>query len=264
LYTERQEFDTAVKLLEEALGKDLAAGLADRVRIRLGTVYAARGDLKGALAKLDAVARNTNRPGAGQAQYQAGECLMAVRDYERAAARLAAFRDEEAFQNLPGLTDRALVRLGHAYEHLKSWDRARDAYQRLMKRFGKGPWAAEARYGIGFAWQNEKEYDKAVAAYTHLTRTSSGEIAAKAQFQIGLCRRAQKRYGDAAAAFLVVSLTYDYPEWSAAGLCEAARTLVIEKKHRQAEKLLRRVIQEHPRSKWAEVAREKLQELTEG
>jgi len=79
-----------------------------------------------------------------------------------------------------------------------------------------------------------------------------------------LCRRAQKRYGDAAAAFLVVSLTYDYPEWAAAGLCEAARTLVIEKKHRQAEKLLRRVIQEHPRSKWAEVAREKLQELTEG
>ena len=50
------------------------------------------------------------------------------------------------------------------------------------------------------------------------------EIGAKAQLQIGLCRLEQKRYPEAATALLVVPFTYDYPEWNAVALVEAART----------------------------------------
>jgi TolA-binding protein len=264
LHAGRQEFEPALKLLEEGLDKDWPAELTDRMRIRLGTVYAARKDLRAALAQLEAVARHPNRPGAGQAQYQAGECLMEAQDYARAAARFAAFRDEKPFRNLPGLTDRALVRLGHAHEHLNQWEQAQAAYEEVLTRFPKGSWAADARYGLGYALQMQKKYNQAVETYTRLAATSGTETAARAQFQIGLCRRQQKRYGDAAAAFLMVALTYDFPEWSAAALYEAARTLLMDRKTRQAVTLWRRVVNEHPQSKWAEAARRRLQELAEG
>jgi tetratricopeptide (TPR) repeat protein len=260
LYSHRREFPAAIKLLEEALDKDLPRAVTEKIRIGLGACYAAKKDLQAALAQFDAVARNTRSPRASLAQYQAGECLLAVKDYKRAAERLAAFRDRKPFQNRPGVTDRALLRLGHAYEHLEEWQRSRGAYQRLLAGFPKSPWIHEARYGIAFAWQNEKEYIKAVDWYGRVASAASTEAAARAQFQIGLCRLEQKRHGDAVAAFLLVPF-YEHPEWSAAALCEAARTLARDKKPKQAETLLRRVIKDHAQSKWAQVAQERLERM---
>jgi TolA-binding protein len=261
LHAQRGEHEPAIKLMEDGIGKDLPAELADRLRIRLGTYYAARKDLKAALAQFEAVARDPRRPGAGQAQYQAAECLLAAGDPTAAAERLAVFRDEKSFQNLPGLTDLALLRLGHVYGQLRQWDKSRQAYELVVARFGGGPWAAEARYGIGYTWQVRKEYDKALAAYARVTAAGGAEVAARAQLQIGLCLREQKRYGDAAAALLVATLTSDSPEGSAASLCEAARTLALDGKGRQAERLLQRAIKDYPRSQWAAVAREQLKDL---
>ncbi len=264
LHSQRQDLDAAVKLLDEALDKEPPAEVTDKIRLRLGACQAARKDVKAALAQFDAVAQNPKSPLAGQAHYRAGECLLELKEYAKAAERLAVFRDQGPFQNLPGLTDRALLRLGHAYEHLGQWDKSRQAHEQVVGRFGSGPWATEARYGVGFALQNQKQYDAAVNWYTQVTAATATETAARAQFQIGLCRLEQKRYGDAATAFLVVPFTYDYPEWSAAALCEAARTLALDKKPRQAERLLRRVLKDHPKSKWAEVAQARLDELKDG
>src|SRR5262249_6446309 len=86
----------------------------------------------------------------------------------------------------------------------------------------------------------------------------------KAQLQIGLCRLEQKRFAEAATALLVVPFTYDYPELNAVALCEAARAYVELKQRDHAEKLLQRVLREHPQSKWAEVARERLEPLKRG
>jgi TolA-binding protein len=122
----------------------------------------------------------------------------------------------------------------------------------------------EARYGIGWAWQNLKQHDNAVNAYTQVSAATATEIGAKAQLQIGLCRLDQKRFPEAATALLIVPFTYDYPELSAIALCEAARTFVELKQHDQAEKLLLRVIKDHPNSKWAEVAKERLATLKKG
>jgi TolA-binding protein len=260
LYSNRKEFPAAIKLLEEALDKDLPKAMTEKIRIGLGACFAAKKDLKAALAQFDVVARNTRSPRASQAQYQAGECLLAVKDYKRAAERLAAFRERKAFRNQPGITDRALLRLGHAYEHLQQWQRSRAAYQRLLAGFPKSPWVHEARYGIAFAWQNDKEYDKAVDWYSRVASGASSETAARAQFQIGLCRVEQKRHGDAVAAFLLVPF-YEHPEWSAAALCEAARTLARDKKPKQAETLLRRVMKDFAQTKWAEVAQERLERM---
>jgi TolA-binding protein len=63
---------------------------------------------------------------------------------------------------------------------------------------------------------------------------------------------------------LVVPSTYDYPELSALALCEAARSFVEQKQHDQATRLLQRVIRDHPESKWAQVAKERLESLKGG
>ena len=269
LFGERAEHDAAVKLLTEALDKVLdqtppPVELIEKIRLRLGASLVAKKDFKAALTQFDAVAQNPKSTLAGQAHYRAGECLFQQGEYAKAAARLAKFRDDGQFQNLPGLTDRALLRLGHAYAHAGQWDQSRQAHEILTGRFANSPWIHEARYGIGWAWQNQKQHDNAVNAYTQVTTGTATEIGARAQLQIGLCRLEQKRYPDAVAALLVVPFTYDYPELSALALCEAARSLVEQKQHEQAERLLKRVIRDHPESKWAQVAKERLEALRKG
>jgi tetratricopeptide (TPR) repeat protein len=261
LLAERAEYDTAIKLLGDALDKEPLPELADRLRLRLGACYADKGDSKNALAQFDAVAQNSKSPFVGQAHYRAGECWMRLTEWNKAAARLAVFRDQGPFQNLPDLTDRALLRLGQALAHAGQWDQSRQAHEILVARFGNSPWILEARYGIGWAWQNQKQLDNAINAYTQVTAVAATEIAARAQLQIGLCHREQKRYPEAIAALLVVPFTFDYAELSALALCEAARTLVETNQTDQAARLLHRVIQDHPRSKWADVARERLAAL---
>jgi TolA-binding protein len=147
---------------------------------------------------------------------------------------------------------------------MKQWDQSRQAHETLIARFGNSPWVHEARYGIGWAWQNQKQYDQAINIYSQVTSGTATEIAAKAQLNIGLCRLEQKRYLEAANAFLVVSSTYDYPEVNAIALTEAARAYAELKQHDQAARLLKRVIKDHPQSKWAEVAKERLAALQKG
>ena len=122
----------------------------------------------------------------------------------------------------------------------------------------------EARYGVGWAWQNQKQYDQAVNAYNQVVGGTATETAAKAQVQIGLCRLEQKRHADGINALLIVPFSYDYPELNAVALCEAARALVELKQREHAERLLQRVIKEHPESKWADIARSRLESLRGG
>src|SRR5262249_17921854 len=161
-------------------------------------------------------------PLVGQAHYRAGECLLQTGKWAEAVKHLALFRDQGPYQDLPGLTDRALLRLGHALAHLNQWDASRQAHERVVGRFGNGPWAQEARYGMGWAWQHQRNYDQAINTYNQVVAAGATETAARAQLQIGLCRLEQKRFAEAASALLVVTITYDHPELNAAALCEAA------------------------------------------
>ena len=114
---------------------------------------------------------------------------------------------------------------------------------------------------MAWALQNQKQFDPAVNVYGQVVAGTAGEVAAKAQLQIGLCRLEQKRFAEASVALLVVPFTYDYPEFNAAALAEAARCAIEMKQKDQAEKLLQRVIKDHPGSKWADVAKERLEAL---
>jgi TolA-binding protein len=264
LLAERNEHDQALQLLSDGLDREPPPELTDKIRLRLGGIHAAKGNPKGALAQFDAVAANPKSPLAAQAHYRAGEILLLTEQPAEAVKRLSLFRDQPPLQNIPGVSDRALLRLGQAFANLKSWDQSRQAHETLVGRFPNSPWVDDARYGMGWAWQQQKQYDQAVNVYSQVTNRTATETAAKSQLQIGLIRIEQKRFPEASTALLVVPFTYDYPELSAVALLEAARAFSELKQNEQAVRLLERVIRDHPNSRSAEAARDRLDALREG
>ena len=260
LLAQRNEVDPAIKLLGDALDREPTPELTDKIRLRIGSIHANKGNLKAALGQFESVAQNPKSPMFGWAQYRAGEVLIQNQQYSDAIKRLLIFRDQPAWQNQPDLSDRALLRLGHAFALVKDWDASRQALERLVNTFPNSPWSADARYGMGWALQHQNNLEGAVNMYAQVTARTAQEIAAKAQFQIGLCRLEQKRHVDAANALLVVPFTYDYPELSAAALLEAARAYQEGNQREQAVRMLQRVIRDYPDSPFADAARERLAE----
>ncbi|MFO0880287.1 MAG: tetratricopeptide repeat protein [Gemmataceae bacterium] len=294
--SQRGEGNEAVKLLQGALEgeKEPAPELTERIKLRLGTCLLDRGTRKGleasrklampelkpadkaeaeklaaegrkdidaALEQLQPITGNEKSPLLAQASYRESECLLQQGKLDEAIKLLTKFRDHGPFQNVPGLSDRALLRLGWALGEKKQWDASRQAYETLLGRFGASPWRHEARYGIGWAYQGQGQYEPAANTYAQVTGEVATELGARAQLNIGLCRMMQKRYSDAGTALLVVPFTYDYPELSALALLEAARAFAENKQNDQAVKLLRRVVRDHAGSAQAEAARKKLAEL---
>ena len=299
LLADRNGHDEAVKLLQGALEaeKEPSAELADKIKVRLSACLLDRGtrklldgkaklaapgltpaakvvaeklveagkkDVEAALEQVQPVTANAKSALLAHALYREAECHLQLGKPDEAIPLLVKFRDHGPFQHLAGLSDRALLRLGHALGEKKLWNASRQAYETLIGRFGGSPWVSAARYGIGWAYQNLGQYDAAVNAYTQVAGAVVTRLGARAQLNIGLCRHSQKRYAEASTALLVVPFTYDYPDLSALALVEAARALVDAKQPEQAVKLLRRVIKDHPDTPHAEAAKKRLSELGDG
>lgn len=258
MLAERNELDAAAGLLTEVLDKEPALDMTEKIRLRLGGIFAAKGNIKAALQQFDAVANNPKSPLLGWAQYRAGEALIKDQQYGAAIKRLVIFRDQGQWQNVAGLSDRAMLRLAYAFALERNWDQSRSAYERVANNFPNSPWQDEARYGMGWAMQQQKNFDGAVNAYSQVVARTATDLAAKAQLQMGLCRMEQKRYLDAANAFLVIPSTYDYPELRAAALLEAGKAYLELNQREQANRQFERILREFPNTPWSDAAKEKL------
>jgi TolA-binding protein len=258
MHSRREEFDPAIKLLNNALTLEPVPELEERLHLRLGTCLAAKGDHAGAFAQFAAVAANDKSPLSPDARYRAGESQMQLKAWPKAIEFWIPFRDQGPLQNIAGLSDRVLLRLGHAYALAGQWDSSRQAHETLINRFGQSPWKHEARYGVAWAWQNLKQFDNAANAYQQVINETATEVAAKSQYQLALCRLEQKRLPEAANALLVVPFTYDYPEWSAVALLEASRVFQEMQQPKQAVRLLEKVIKDYPDTEWAKAAQQRL------
>lgn len=259
LLAQRNEFDAASALLGDVLDKEPSVDLTEKTRLRLGAILAAKGNTKGALAQFEAVARNPKSQNLGWANYRAAEALIAEKQYPEAIKRLVMFRDNGQYQNVSGLSDRALLRLGHAYAMQKAWPESYQAFERCAATFPNGPWVDDARFGMAWSHQQQRQFDQAVSWYSQVVGRTASELAAKAQYQIGVCRMEQKRAPEAAAAFLAVATTYDYPELTAAALMQAAVAYQEANNREQMVLLLQRVIRDYPGTAFAEAAKERLE-----
>lgn len=261
LLARRDKADAAVALLADALESNPPAAIADPLNLRLAAALLARNDTRAALRHIDAVSPDAAGVLAAERLYLMGELYVRQQSWAEAIKHLARFRDDGALQNIPGVTDRALLRLGSACAGTGDWEQSRRALELIVQRFGSGPWVCEAYYGIGQAWQQQKRFNEAAGAYAQVTRRTVADVAAKAQIQIGLCLMAQDRHAEAVDALLTVPCTYAYPARRAQALCEAARAHVAMKEPAAAAKLLRQVIAENADAEWVRLAGQRLDEI---
>lgn len=270
----RDENDAAIDLLLDVVEHTPPPAMAEKVKLQLASCYLGRHDPKAALAQFKPPAPSFNA-GAGQqdapavplppsptftlqARYLSGEAYAQLADWPKAIEQLLAFRDQDPFRSAADVADRALYRLGQAYAQAGQWDQSRASYDALVQRFPQSPLTEDARFGSGWAFEKASQWDNAINTYTEVTHRTAAEVGARAQLQLGVCQLAAKRFPDAAKSLMVVPLTYDYPELTAAAQCEAARAFAEMKQNAEARKLLNRVVSDHPGSKWAEVAKERL------
>jgi tetratricopeptide (TPR) repeat protein len=254
----RGQNDAALELLAAALEDAPLPELAERIHLRIGACLLAKEDGKTALARAQTVIKNPNSPLGAEARLIAGEALILAKDFPNAIEMLKAFRDQDPWRNNAPVAARGMLRLSYALAQAQRWDESRQACENLLNRFPQSPWVYEARFGIGWGWQNANQHDNACNAYAEVTHTTAAEVAAKAQLQSGLCRLAQKRFPEAAKELLAVSLTYDYPEYSAQALCEAGQAMLEQKKPEEATKIWQGVMKDYANTKWAETAKQRL------
>ena len=264
LHARRGELDPAIALLSEAIDLEPAPAVEERLRLRLGVVLVAKKDYANALPQFSAVAANPQSPLAAEARYRAGESQMEAGQFAKAIELWLPFRDQAPLQNVPGLSDRVLLRLGHAQALASQWDQSRQSHETLLQRFAQSVHRQEARYGVAWSLQNQKQFDQAAQHYQQVIQETATEIAARAQYQLAMCRVEQRRLPEAVNGLLVVPFTYDYPEWSATALLEAGKVLIELKQAPQARRLYERVLKDYPNSDWAKTAQERLTALQTG
>ena len=251
----------AIELLETALENTPPKALAQRIRLRLAASLVTANRATAAMGQIRLVAGKTTGVLSGQVRYLTGEAYIRQKNWAKAVEQLAPFIQTAPYYTMPDVADRALLRLGYAYAQSGKWNESRQAMETLVSRFGRSPWIHEARYGVGLAWQNQKNYVNAASLYRQVTGATADEIAAQAQIQLGACLLVEKKLPEAIAAFLVVPYTYDYPEHSAEALFSAAQAHVDLKQPADAAKLWQRVVKDHPASQWATSAAQRLAAL---
>lgn len=156
----------------------------------------------------------------------------------------------------------AMLRLGQCLTTLQHWPKAERVFATYLDRFGDHEQWFQARFGVGWARENQGRYDDAIRAYEDVVERHQGSTAARAQFQIGESLFAKKQYDEAVRAFLKVDILYAYPEWSAAALYEAAQCFEKLGKFVEARNHFKTVVDKFGDSRWAAMASQRLAEVS--
>jgi TolA-binding protein len=218
-----RQLPEAAKAYAAGIDKARDAGLREKLRYRLGSVQYRREQFADAAGVLLAQLKESPQGElAADASYLAGDALFRQDKFVEARPlfeRLIQAKDKKYL-------DRSLYRLGACLAGQKEWAAGQKCYEELVRQFPAFPLLQEARYGLGWALQNQDRLDEARAVYEQITKATSTETAAKARFMIGECAFRQKKHKEAVEHFLEAALAYPYEEWQALGHFEAGRCFI--------------------------------------
>ncbi|MBL8875395.1 MAG: tetratricopeptide repeat protein [Phycisphaerae bacterium] len=150
----------------------------------------------------------------------------------------------------------ALLKLGEVSANASLWEESEKAYTAFLDSESASALWFQARFGQGWARENQSKYDGACEAYRDVVDRHEGPTAARAQFQIGECLYAQKKLEEAIRELLKVDVLYGYPEWSAAALYEAGRCMKELGREKEAAAQFEEVMKRFPATRWAALAKE--------
>lgn len=262
VFSVRNEYGPAIKLLKQLLEGTPPPDVADRTRLRLGATYLTANDPKSAAEQFQAVLQNTKGYTIVYARAGLGEALYLQKDWAGVVRELEPLLEERRpNRQVPGVTDRANLRIASAYAQLGRWQDARNCLETFATRHPGSGMLVEARFAYAQACEQLKQYELAAAAYVEVARRVGGELGAKAQFQAGRCYVAMDKPDDALNCFLMVAYAYDYPELVGASLSEGAKICLAKNRPADARKHLQRIIAQQPNTTWAEAARQQLSRM---
>ena len=258
LLAQRKEFMPALLLLGDVLDKEPPLDLTEKVRLRLGEIYTFQGNFKGALANFETVAKNAKSAWYGQAVYGAAEINLANNQIPEAIKRLTLFVNQPNLQKQPGLTDRALLRLGHAYERAKNWDESRKARHSRHQGISEQP---VGRRSTLRSWVRSSAAQANAASCRQLCTGRWPNLhSGRGQGPIAdgpVPARTEEIHGgdrgfDGGPDNLRVPGTKRH------ALFEAARAHTEAKEPQDAMRLYERIVRDYPGTTWAKAAAEKL------
>jgi tetratricopeptide (TPR) repeat protein len=142
----RDETGPAIDQLKEALGKGPNPDLAERLRLRLATLYLAGGDAKSAAAVIDPTLAADRNAYTAYAKAVAAEAAYQQKDWPAVVRHAAYFVDSpKNFGRMVGLADHAMLRMADAQLQLGQAKEARATIDAWFGRFLSSPLVAEAR-----------------------------------------------------------------------------------------------------------------------
>ena len=249
--------ERAVELLGgvRSAGKEVPADLRARATYLLGVSEFRLEHFDKAAALMDEFL--AGRPGALEpsALLVSGESQFRLARHKEAVERLRQVVEKHA-EDPAAAT--AMLRLGESLAALQQWGESERVFEAYLSRFKESELWFQARFGLGWARENQSKAEDAIACYREVAERHEGPTAARAQFQIGECLFALGRHEEAAKELMKVDILYAYPEWSAAALFEAGRCFEAMNDPDKARAQYTAVVERFKDSKWAPQATQRL------
>ncbi len=257
----RGRYDQAIALLDRCRAAATKAGGTDAARILDRETYS-RGVC---LMKLGKHVEAAEALQSYESKFPKSD-LVASADLVLGEALLNSGHAAEAASELRRLiesgppretTVSAMLLQGDALAAAQQWSQSEEAFTAFLDRFADHQMWFQARFGQGWARENQGRQDAAVEAYRDVVARHQGPTAARAQFQIGECLYALKRHDQAVGELLKVDVLYAYPQWSAAALYEAGRCLAEMGRAADSAHQFDDLVRRFPDTQWAQLARQR-------
>lgn len=258
-----KNFDAVVGQLNQTIAGSADSSVKEQAMFRLGWAYMSKGDAEAAAKAFEAmVAGFPQSERAATAHYQAGEMCVKLKDFERA---LGHFTAAVAIRNAKEIRESALIRQGEMQNLTGKFGDAAATYVHFQGEFPTSKWIQQARFGAGWAVENQRQYERAMQEYRKVVaERATDEISARAQFQIGECLFALQRYDEAVQELVRVDVNYRFPAWSGKALFEVGRALEVKGDRARAAEQYRLVMDRFPKEEVGAAARTRLFELQAG
>ena len=232
----------ATKAFTAGLAKAQAPELQEKLRYKLGDMQFRQQLYPQATATLlEQIAKHAAGELVGPARFLAAECMFRQDQFPQARPLF----EKVAADKVDNYTEQALFRAGICAANQKDWPASRTHYASLISQFPEFEQLNEARYGVGWALQNQNKLTEARAAYTQIGQASGTEVEAKAQFMLGEIDFAEKKYPAAIEHFLTIAVGYPYKTWQAMARFETGRCFVELGEKEKAINAFQEVLTKH-------------------
>ena len=194
------------------------------------------------------------------ALYQGANTYMSIKKYDQAIAMLRTLVEKHPDNPL---ARQGMIRLAQAQADAGQFAPSQASYRVFLAKYPDDTLVYLARFGMGWALENQGKYDEARTWYAKVIDTHQGPTAARAQYRIGQTYLAQRNFSRAAREFIATDTVYGGTEWAARALLESGTAFTKLGKLAQARSQYDLLIRKYPDTAPARTARKRIEQLKE-